>query len=141
MIRLTAEWLKPGQCVKSGVNYATTTPIGTVAAYLLSDRPYPVLTSCSESIQTAFELMRDSFHQGGKLLICGNGGSAADCDHIAGKLMKGFLLKRPLSARPKAPSGILFGAKIFIIQTSSQNSVRLAVRRRISRSSTGRLRR
>lgn len=31
---------------------------------------YPVLTSCSKSIQTAFELMRGSFHQGGKLLIC-----------------------------------------------------------------------
>ncbi|MGI5854826.1 MAG: D-sedoheptulose-7-phosphate isomerase [Candidatus Merdivicinus sp.] len=63
---------------------------------------YPVLASCSESIQTAFWLMRDSFRQGGKLLICGNGGSAADCDHITGELMKGFLLKRPLPAEHKA---------------------------------------
>ena len=36
----------------------------------------------------------DSFRAGGKLLACGNGGSAADCDHIVGELMKGFLLKR-----------------------------------------------
>lgn len=38
---------------------------------------------------------------GGKLLLCGNGGSAADCEHIAGELMKGFLKKRPLSAEQK----------------------------------------
>ena len=38
------------------------------------------------------------FRAGGKLLLCGNGGSCADCDHIAGELVKGFLKKRPLPA-------------------------------------------
>lgn len=38
----------------------------------------------------------DTYDKGGKLLLCGNGGSCSDCEHIAGELMKGFLLKRPL---------------------------------------------
>ena len=41
--------------------------------------------------------MKDSYCSGGKILACGNGGSAADADHIVGELMKGFLLKRPVS--------------------------------------------
>lgn len=48
-------------------------------------------------IQQAAEMMIDSFRRGGKLLLCGNGGSAADCAHITGELVKGFLKKRPLS--------------------------------------------
>lgn len=42
------------------------------------------------------------FEKGGKLLLCGNGGSCADCDHIVGELMKGFRSKRPLSDEKKA---------------------------------------
>ena len=38
----------------------------------------------------AFEILRDCFRNGGKLLLCGNGGSAADCEHIVGELMKGM---------------------------------------------------
>jgi D-sedoheptulose 7-phosphate isomerase len=57
---------------------------------------YPELEGCSPDIQKAFELMRSSFRQGGKLLVCGNGGSAADSEHIVGELMKGNLYKRPL---------------------------------------------
>ncbi len=38
------------------------------------------------------------YENGGKVLLCGNGGSAADCGHIAGELLKGFLKKRPLPA-------------------------------------------
>jgi len=62
---------------------------------LLAD--YPNLSACEGQITEAFEILRGAFAQGGKLLLCGNGGSAADCDHIAGELMKGFLLKRPLA--------------------------------------------
>ncbi len=40
--------------------------------------------------------------RGGKLLLCGNGGSYADCEHIAGELLKGFLLARPLSSQQRA---------------------------------------
>ena len=56
----------------------------------------PALGSTEECIWDIFETLRDSFASGGKLLLCGNGGSAADCEHIVGELMKGFLQKRPI---------------------------------------------
>src|SRR5690554_7009466 len=56
----------------------------------------PALKPIINSIETAFVLWVESYRQGGKLLLCGNGGSAADCEHIAGELMKGFLHKRPI---------------------------------------------
>ena len=56
---------------------------------------YPQLTVCKESITKAFAVLSESYHNNGKLLICGNGGSAADAEHIVGELMKGF--KRPRS--------------------------------------------
>lgn len=68
---------------------------------LLTD--HPSLEQCSDDIESAFSMMKESFEGGGKLLLCGNGGSAADCEHIAGELMKGFLLKRPLSPEERGP--------------------------------------
>ncbi len=56
----------------------------------------PALETCRADIWRAFELMRDSFQSGGKLLLCGNGGSAADAEHWAGELLKGFCSKRPI---------------------------------------------
>ena len=47
-------------------------------------------------ILQAANLMITAFKAGNKVLLCGNGGSCADCDHIVGELMKGFLKKRPL---------------------------------------------
>lgn len=61
-------------------------------------RKYPELESCTVSIMHAFEAIRQSYRSGGKLLVCGNGGSAADSEHIVGELMKGFMYKRPVSA-------------------------------------------
>ncbi len=61
---------------------------------LFSD--YPVLSPCRESIRNAYEILEDTYKNGGKLLVCGNGGSAADCEHIVGELMKGFKLPRAL---------------------------------------------
>ena len=58
---------------------------------------YPPLANCEKAINDAKDMLIDCFLNGGKLLLCGNGGSAADCEHIAGELMKGFLSKRPLS--------------------------------------------
>lgn len=55
------------------------------------------LSVCQASIQTTFDLLRNCFSQGGKLLVCGNGGSAADSEHIVGELMKGYRSKRSLS--------------------------------------------
>ena len=58
---------------------------------------YPSLGGVKEQIIAAYELLRTTYTNGGKLLLCGNGGSAADCDHIVGELMKSFKLKRPIS--------------------------------------------
>lgn len=63
---------------------------------LLIER-YPVLEAAKEDIINAYILMEESYSKGGKLLICGNGGSAADAEHIAGELMKGFKLPRKVS--------------------------------------------
>lgn len=57
---------------------------------------YPALTACRADIEAAERALIDCFAQGSKLLICGNGGSCADGDHIVGELMKGFLLARPV---------------------------------------------
>lgn len=56
---------------------------------------YPVLAPLRESIVQAVKMIEDMHFSGGKLLLCGNGGSAADCEHISGELLKGFLLPRP----------------------------------------------
>ena len=48
------------------------------------------------------------YNKGNTLLVCGNGGSAADSEHIVGKLMKGFLLERKLTASQKKPYQRLF---------------------------------
>lgn len=58
---------------------------------------YPDLKDVQADVRRAFEVMRDCFQSGGKLLICGNGGSAADSDHIAGELLKSMELKRPIT--------------------------------------------
>lgn len=58
---------------------------------------YPKLLANKEDLVSAFNILSETYSAGGKLLICGNGGSAADSDHIVGELMKGFLKKRPVS--------------------------------------------
>lgn len=55
---------------------------------------YPSLAVCKASIQTAYDTMKQAYTEGRKLLVCGNGGSAADSEHIVGELMKEFKLKR-----------------------------------------------
>lgn len=59
---------------------------------------YPALESCREQIEEAVKAIVEMHSGAGMLLICGNGGSAADCEHISGELLKGFLKKRPLNA-------------------------------------------
>lgn len=55
---------------------------------------YPALAVCREDIAAAYEVLEDCYVHGGKLLVAGNGGSAADAEHIAGELMKGFAKPR-----------------------------------------------
>lgn len=57
---------------------------------------YPALEDVSNEIHAALSLLIETYKNGGKLLLCGNGGSAADCDHIVGELMKSFKTKRPI---------------------------------------------
>lgn len=64
---------------------------------LLLER-YPVLESIRENIIEAYLIMEECYLNGGKLLIAGNGGSAADAEHIAGELMKRFKILRPVSS-------------------------------------------
>ncbi len=65
----------------------------------------PALAPCVADIQSAFESMKESFATGGKLLLCGNGGSGADAEHWAGELLKGFGSKRTLGADAVATLG------------------------------------
>lgn len=60
---------------------------------LLVER-YPSLESAKNDIVAAYLLLEESYKNGGKLLVAGNGGSAADAEHIVGELMKGFKLPR-----------------------------------------------
>lgn len=57
---------------------------------------YPDLAACLPDLARAARLLRETFARGGKLLLCGNGGSAADAEHIVGELMKGYLRLRPI---------------------------------------------
>ena len=56
---------------------------------------YPKLAPLSENIENAINAITECYKNGGKVLLCGNGGSASDCAHIVGELMKGFLKMRP----------------------------------------------
>lgn len=73
---------------------------------------YPQLNICAKDIEKALALMVDTYKNGGKILVCGNGGSAADADHIVGELMKGFLKDRKVTDEriPQELRGKLQGA-------------------------------
>ncbi|MFW5696549.1 MAG: D-sedoheptulose-7-phosphate isomerase [Phototrophicaceae bacterium] len=57
---------------------------------------YPDIQACLPEVQAAYDILWLTFSNGGRLLTCGNGGSAADSDHIVGELMKGFERQRPI---------------------------------------------
>jgi D-sedoheptulose 7-phosphate isomerase len=67
---------------------------------LLIER-YPKLDVCKDSIMNAYMILESCYQKHGKLLIAGNGGSAADSEHIVGELMKGFKLPRKLTESEK----------------------------------------
>lgn len=62
---------------------------------------YSDLESQKDNIENAIQVLIDSYKNGGKLLVCGNGGSSADSQHIVGELMKGFLKERSLNDEEK----------------------------------------
>lgn len=59
-------------------------------------RRYPSLEVCKDSINQAFNILKDTTVNLNTLYLAGNGGSAADSEHIAGELMKSFMAKRPI---------------------------------------------
>ncbi|MBE9542597.1 MAG: SIS domain-containing protein, partial [Proteobacteria bacterium] len=65
-------------------------------------RRYPALGCCENEIMNAATTIIDCYENGGKILLCGNGGSCADADHMVGELMKSFEKKRPLPEDFKA---------------------------------------
>lgn len=66
---------------------------------------HPTLLVCVEDVGRAVDVLLNCYRAGGKVLLCGNGGSASDCDHIAGEMLKGFAQKRPLSPQDVARLG------------------------------------
>ncbi len=99
---------------------------------------YPVLASCTSEISAAFDVLEHLFSSGNKLLICGNGGSAADSEHMVGELMKGFMKPRKIPAADAAKvekSGGADGAAVSVrlqgalpaIALTSQVSLNTAV--------------
>ena len=57
---------------------------------------YPALAPNEGDVLAAFEMLKTCFETGGTVYLCGNGGSACDCEHIAGELLKSFKKCRPL---------------------------------------------
>lgn len=64
---------------------------------------YPKLNSCVKDIENALTLIVDTYKNGGKILVCGNGGSACDAEHIVGELMKGFKSARKVTDERISP--------------------------------------
>ena len=62
---------------------------------------YPILERVREDIEAVYGILERCYENGGKLLIAGNGGSAADAEHIVGELMKGFVKRRPVTEEMK----------------------------------------
>lgn len=84
---------------------------------------YPILSPCGDSLTSAFEILVAAYKSGNKLLICGNGGSAADSEHIVAELMKGFLKRRPISAEDAAKLEEASGAAGKAIATRLQGTL------------------
>ncbi len=70
---------------------------------------YPKLSAVAENTNKAIEAIINCYNKGGKVLLCGNGGSASDCSHIVGELMKGFLKLRPTNSNNEVVSKLQKG--------------------------------
>ena len=70
---------------------------------------YPDLEQASEKLIIAYSILKNCFFNDRILFVCGNGGSAADSEHIVGELMKGFRMKRPVKEAVRADFMEQFG--------------------------------
>lgn len=71
---------------------------------------YPQLLACQDAIDAAYDALLRCYRSGGKVLVAGNGGSAADSEHIVGELMKSFLFHRKLDSALTQELTRLYGA-------------------------------
>lgn len=85
---------------------------------------YPLLVEVRESLVRAYELLFAAYSTGKKLLICGNGGSAADAEHIVGELMKSFCYKRELSKEIQEKLVVASGERGAYLATKLQPALR-----------------
>ena len=79
---------------------------------------YPALEACRADVRAAFDELAAAYRAGGKVLCCGNGGSASDCEHIVGELLKKFKRHRDIPSELKerlssaGPDGELLAARL-----------------------------
>lgn len=79
---------------------------------------YPSLETCRDDVGRAFDVLLSAYRAGGKVLCCGNGGSASDCEHVVGELLKKFKKHREIPAAVKAglaaagPDGVRLAEKL-----------------------------
>lgn len=85
---------------------------------------FPALSCAEESIHQTYELIKNTFIDNGTMFVCGNGGSAADAEHMVGELMKGFLLPRPVDQTFKNTMINLYGEESSTITSSLQEGMR-----------------
>ncbi len=84
---------------------------------------YPALSECAADIKDGFSMLHECIVGGGTILACGNGGSAADSDHLVGELVKGFHLKRPLTAVRVAEFAATFPDEAETIAANLQQAI------------------
>jgi D-sedoheptulose 7-phosphate isomerase len=63
---------------------------------------FPALEPLLPQVQRTYDVLLACYQRGGQVLICGNGGSASDAEHVVGELMKGYLSRRPVTAELRA---------------------------------------
>ena len=83
-------------------------------------KPNSRLVGCDTEVAQAIEALITCFERKRKLLVCGNGGSAADAEHIVGEMMKGFCLPRRLSDTDKAQLASVAGDDADLLGTKLQ---------------------
>ena len=84
---------------------------------------YPALEDCKYDIREACKAVINCYSNHGKLLLCGNGGSCADADHIVGELMKSFERKRPIDKTLEGSLKSVSGERGAFIADRLQNAL------------------
>ncbi len=84
---------------------------------------FPCLAVQKDNIEKAVLMMLETYKSSGKILLCGNGGSCADCDHIVGELMKSFMYERKPRDETVKKLEALFGGETEKIASSLQTGI------------------